>query len=75
MERELLAACWPLERFTHYVFGEKVVVKRDHKPLESIWKKSISGASPRLQRLLMGRAKYLQGKTNVMRWAKEYRSF
>ena len=79
MESELLAACWPLERFTHYFFGEKVVVKTDHKPLESIRRKSIPGASPPLQRLLMRRAKYLQGKTNVianpLRWAKKYRFF
>ena len=36
IERELPAACWSLERFSHYVFGKQVVVKTDHKPLERI---------------------------------------
>ena len=70
--RDLLAACWSLERFNHYVFGKQVVIETDHKPLESIWKKSIPSASPRLQRLLLKMAKcnvemrYIQGKTNVI---------
>ena len=72
IERELLAACWSLEKFNHYVFGKKVIIETDHKPLESIWKKTIMSASPRLQRLLLKRAKYdveiryIQGKTNVI---------
>ena len=41
IERELLAASWSLERFKHYVFGKRVVIKMDHKPLKSIWKKTI----------------------------------
>ena len=53
IQRELLAACWSLERFSHYVFSKQVVVKTDHKPLERIWKKRIPSASPRLQRLLL----------------------
>ena len=71
-ERELLAVGWSLERFNHYVFGKQVVIETDHKPLESIWKKSIPSASPRLQRLLLKMAKYnvemryIQGKTNVI---------
>lgn len=72
IERELLAACWSLEKLNHYVFGKKVVIETDHKPLESIWKKSISSAPPRLQRLLLKMAKYnvkiryIQGKSNVI---------
>ena len=72
IERELLAACWSLERFSHYFFGKQVVVETDHKPLESIWKKSIPIASPRLQRLLLKMSKYnvemrnIQDKTNVI---------
>ena len=71
-ERELVTACWSLERFSHYVFGKQVVVETDHKPLESIWKKSIPRASPRLRRLLLKMSKYnvemryIQGKTNVI---------
>ncbi|KAK3748844.1 hypothetical protein QZH41_006629 [Actinostola sp. cb2023] len=72
IERELLAACWSLEKFHHYVYGKKVVVETDHKPLESIWRKSIASASPRLQRLLLRMSKYsvdvvyIPGKTNVV---------
>ncbi|KAL9971554.1 hypothetical protein ACROYT_G017729, partial [Oculina patagonica] len=72
IERKLLAACWSLEKLNHYVFGKKVVIETDHKPLESIWKKSISSASPRLQRLLLKMSKYnveiryIQEKNNVI---------
>ena len=61
-----------MEKFNHYVFGKKVIIETDHKPLESIWKKSITSASPRLQRLLLKMSKndvemrYIQGKTNVI---------
>ena len=41
IERELLTAGWSLERFKHYVFGKREVIEMDHKPLESIWKKTI----------------------------------
>ena len=58
IERELLADCWSLERFSHYFFGKQVVVETDHKPLESRWKKSIPSASPRLQRLLLKLSKF-----------------
>ena len=58
IERELLAACWALEKLNHYVYGKKVILETDHKPLESIWNKSIASASPRLQRLLLRMAKY-----------------
>ena len=51
---------------------QKVIIETDHKPLESIWKKTIMSASPRLQRLFLKMAKYdveiryIQGKTNVI---------
>lgn len=70
-EREVLAACWPLEKSNHYVFREKGIIATDHKPLESIRKRAITSASPRLQRLLLKMGKYgveiryIQGKTNV----------
>ena len=72
IEREVLAACWSLEKFNHYVFGKKVTIETDHKPLESIWKKTIMSALPQLQRLLLKMAKYdveiryIQGKANVI---------
>ena len=72
IERELLAACWSLEKFNHYVCWQNVIIETVHKPLESISKKTIMSASPRRQRLLLKMAKhdveirYIQGKTNVI---------
>ena len=49
-----------------------MTVQTDHKPLVSIWKKSIASSSPRLQKLLLRPSqydvniKYLKGKDNVV---------
>jgi len=59
-----------MERLHNYVYGEPVRVQTDHKPLETIWKKRIATASPRLQRLLLRLARYeiqleyIKGKDN-----------
>ena len=72
IERELLAIVFALERLNHYTFGRTITVQSDHQPLQSIWKKSIVSASPRLQRLLLRLAHYdiniefLWGKENVI---------
>ena len=72
IERELLAIVFALERLNHYTLGRTITVQSDHQPLQSIWKKSIVSASPRLQRLLLRLAHYdiniefLQGKENVI---------
>ena len=71
IERELLAIVFALERLNHYTFG-RTTVQSDHQPLQSIWKKSIVSANPRLQRLLLRLAHYdlniefLRGKENVV---------
>ena len=72
IERELLAIVFALERLNPYTFGRTITVQSDHQPLQSIWKKSIVSASPRLQRLLLRLAHYeinkefLHGKENVI---------
>ena len=72
IEWELLAIVFALERLNHYTFGRTITVQSDHQPLQSIWKKSIVSASPRLQRLLLRLAHYnlnielLRGKENVI---------
>ena len=72
IERELLAIVFALKRLNHYTFGRTIIVQSDHQPLQSIWKKSIVSASPRLQRLLLRLAHYdiniefLHGKENVI---------
>ena len=58
IERELLAIVFVLERLNHYTFGRSITVQSNHQPLQSIWKKSIVSASPRLQRLLLRLAHY-----------------
>ena len=58
IERKLLAIVFTLERLNHYTFGRTITVQSDHQPLQSIWKKSIGLASPRLQRLLLRLAHY-----------------
>ena len=70
--RELLSVIFALERFHHYVYGYTAMVQTDHKPLVSVWKKSIVCNSPRLQRLLLRLSQYnvsieyLKGKDNIV---------
>ena len=72
IERELLAIVFALKRLNHYTFGRTITVQSNHQPLQSIWKKFIVSASPRLQRLLLRLAHYdiniefLWGKENVI---------
>ena len=71
-ERELLAIVFALERQNYYTFGRTITVYSDHQSLQSIWKKSIVSASPRLQTLFLRLAHYdinkefLWGKENVI---------
>ena len=58
IERELLAIVYACERFHQYTYGYNVIVHTDHKPLESILKRSLAKAPPRLQRLLLRLQKY-----------------
>ena len=53
IEWELLTIVFALERLNHYTCGRTITVQSDHQPLQSIWKKSIVFASPRLQKLLL----------------------
>ena len=58
IERESLAITWGVERFHTYLYGRKVIVETDHKPLETIFKRSLNSAPPRLQRMLLKLTKY-----------------
>ena len=58
IEKELLAIVFSAEKFKHYIYGRSVLVHSDHKPLESVMKKSLTKASPRLQRMLLRLQKY-----------------
>lgn len=58
IEKEMLAVIWSLEKFHHYVYGRKVTVYNDHKPLEAIRKKPLHKAPKRLQSMLLRAQRY-----------------
>ena len=58
IEKELLSIVFGVERFASYVYGRKVFIQTDHKPLESIMKKSLLSAPKRLQRMLLRLQKF-----------------
>ena len=71
IEKELLSAVFALERFNQYTFGKQVMVESDHKPLETIVKKPLANAPPRLQRMLLRSQKYdfvIQYKPGTQRY-------
>ncbi len=58
IEKEMLAIVFAMERFDRYVYGRKVLIESDHKPLESICKKGLPSAPKRLQRMLLRLQRY-----------------
>ena len=58
IEKELLAIVFGMEKFETYLYGRKVLVETDHKPLEVIFKKSLLNAPKRLQRMLLRLQRY-----------------
>ena len=53
IEKELLAVVFACKRFHQYVYGKHIKIESDHKPLEAIFKKPLSQAPSRLQKMLM----------------------
>lgn len=53
IEKELLAIVFGCEKFQKCLYGRKVHIESDHKPLKIISKKSFISAPARLQRMLM----------------------
>lgn len=58
IEKELYAVLFGCKRFHQYVYGREVIVESDHKPLESVMKKPLAAAPPRLQRMILQLQKY-----------------
>ena len=58
IEKELLAIVFAFSKFHQYIYGKEALVESDHKPLESIMKKPLAAAPPRLQRMLLQLQKY-----------------
>ena len=53
IEHELLGVLFAITHFKHFTYGHTVYVITDHKPLVSLFKKSLVDASPYLTRMLM----------------------
>ena len=53
IECELLGLLFAVTHFKHFTYGRLVHVITDHKPLLSLFKKSLVDASPRLTRMLI----------------------
>jgi hypothetical protein len=72
IERELLSVVFGCERLHNFLYGGRITVQTDHKPLETIFKKRVHEASPRLQRLLLRLnrydidVEYIKGKNNTV---------
>ena len=58
IEKETLAIVFGCKKFHYYLYGRHFTVESDHKPLESIFKKSIIDTPPRIQRFAMTLQKY-----------------
>lgn len=58
LEKELLSIVHGCTRFDQYVYGRSITVQTDHKPLETICKKSLLSAPKRLQRMLLQLQRY-----------------
>ena len=53
IERELLSLLFAITHFKHFTYGRLVHVITDHKPLVSLFRKSLVDSSPRLTRMLI----------------------
>ena len=58
IEKEMLAIVFGTEKFEQYVYGRRVKVETDHKPIESIIKKNLLSTPKRIQRMMLRLQKY-----------------
>ena len=58
IEKELYAVMFGCQRFDDFIYGHKVRVETDHKPLEIITKKPLLSAPTRLQKMLLVLQRY-----------------
>ena len=69
IEKRMLVVVFGLVMFHHHVWGHRVTIQTDHKPLESIALKSLVQAPPKLARMQLKiqgcdfAVKYRRGKT------------
>ena len=61
-----------MQKFREYILGKTTVVQTDHKPLETILRKSMATAPSRLQAMMLKvsgydlKVEYLPGKKQVL---------
>ena len=58
IEKETLSIVFGCEKFHEYLYGYDFTVLNDHKPLSTIFNKSLHKAPPRIQRLYLRLLKY-----------------
>ena len=58
MEKEALAILYGCQHFEQYIYGRRITVQTDHKPLETIFKKSLQKAPKRLQGIMLNTLPY-----------------
>ena len=72
IELGMLAVAWAMDKFHHFLYASHFILEMDQKPLETILSKSISQATPYLQRILIRTfpyhftIKYIPGLTNQL---------
>ena len=58
IEKETLSIVFGVERFHEYLYGHRFIVINDHKPLKSIFNRSIISCPPRIQKFFLHLQKY-----------------
>ena len=58
IEKELMAIVYGCERFHYYIYGRRILVETDHKPLEAIFQKPLYQSPLQLQKMLMKLMRY-----------------
>ena len=53
IEKETLSIVFGVERFHEYLYGRRFIIINDHKPLKSIFNRSIISCSPHIQKFFL----------------------
>ena len=65
IEKEMLAIVFGTNKFHQYIYGKQVSVETNLKPLESLFKKPLSKAPQRIQRMML-RVQHYDLKVNYV---------
>ena len=57
-KKEMLAVVFACNKFHDYIYGRQVTIETDHKPLETLFKRCLSSAPQRLQKMMMQLQRY-----------------